>query len=184
MGRRKEYKGPVPNQKRPKDHEIIAVDDGLFYLRTTANADSIWSDTITTRKTRNLIALWLKIYLNGIESVNPDEFCKRREISVSNYRRLIALVKEHFAITDFSGNSVRNTPSNKKYMTILALNEEMNGDGVDMQKFCAAHHISRTTFFRYINVIQNFFCHEDPSRGIAIDSEGEYYIMPPYGSSW
>ena len=79
-----------------------------------------------------------------------------RGISLSTFRRLLAIVREHYGICREDGNSYQDTPANRKYLALLALYERLE-DGVDMQAFCTEFHIGRTSFFRYLTLVEDFY---------------------------
>lgn len=87
----------------------------------------------------------------------------------------MALIKEFLG--EENGINIEFTPTNRKYLVILDLHRDLQEcGGGDKQKFCAENKISRTTFFRYIAVIENFLYNEHSDFAIAIDENGNYHI--------
>jgi hypothetical protein len=168
--------------KRPKNHERIFIDYDPYYLRPDDKAGLVYKDTTTLRKTRNLFVLYDEVCENGIDSLNQEKFCKERGIKKLSYLRLLALVKKFLKLDGDGGVSVEDTATNKKYATLLAMYQDLIDNQLDMKLFCNENHISRTTFFRYINVIENYLYHEDENdryrnRAIAFDEFGNYCLI-------
>jgi hypothetical protein len=170
----------IHKQKRPKEHEEFSIGSGLFYARTNimnmvrSRIDITENYTSTTRKVMNLLALNSK-FDDGECTTTEDEFCKQRNISKSNYLRLLKIVQDFYEIRDSEGK--KDTSTNKKYMTILAAYDDLWNCGINREKFCDEHKISRTTFFRYIALIEKYVCVEMDDCGIALDEAGEYWII-------
>lgn len=174
MGRKSDKWVSVPKQKCPKGHYTMEKPEGTFYVRCYNRAETVFKDSASLRKIRNLLELYVLIDEFGIEHIDVEKFCKRREISKSNFIRLMALVKEFLG--EENGILIKDTPTNKRYLTILELHRDLQEYGVDMQKFCAVNVISRTTFFRYIAIIENYLYKENSNFAIAIDENGTYHI--------
>ena len=181
MGRRKTYR-PVPKVKRPKEHLEVVVSEGTFYLRSGAPSKRVTKETPSRLKIRNLLALQMVYWRSG-GSPDAEEFCKTMKISMSNYRRLIAIVKLAYDDSDGGGNSVPDTVMTRKYMLLLAINRELIDGGVMQSEFCALHKISRTTFFRYLADIEDFFANVEGFCRLAIDADYGYYRVFPYWMS-
>lgn len=168
-------------QKPIKNHTVEFTNKGLFFGRIVWDSKPANKETATAKKVVNIIYLFNLIRTYGYENVNVEKFCKETEISMSNYRRILAIVKKHLDIYDEKGNSVANTPANKRYLTILNLYENMKDCGVDRLAFCKEHNISRSTFFRYLSFIDNYNIHYDVGEYelIAIGEDGFYYVTMP-----
>ncbi len=174
MSRKRDDWVPAPKQKCPKGHSIMEKEEGIFYVREYERADIVYADSVYLQKIRNLLALYDEVDEYGLENINAAKFCESRNISKSNFIRLMALIREFLG--EENNISVEYTPTNKKYLTILDLHRDLQEYGVDKQKFCAENKISRTTFFRYIAVIENFLYKEHSNLAIAIDENGDYHI--------
>lgn len=165
---------------RPKNHEKIDCGTFTAFFRNGGYADTVFRDTPTLKKTRNLFCLLLesdKSDDGDLDSVDAEAFCKLRKISLSNYRRLYAILREYNGDGPKRGNAFAATPTNRKYLVLLSLFEALRLGTVDLRKFCTCFRISRTTFFRYLSVIGNFFCHEDDSQVVALTDRGEYCVI-------
>ena len=187
MGKRR-YLKVNPKQKRPKNHDVICDDednrsdisDGEnFYYRTEMNiyyprtGDAQIKETPTIEKIRNLFFFALEA--NGDpDRVDPEEFCEMRQISLSNFRRLLAIMREFYCSLSEGGNTYQDTPSNRKYLALLALHDGLE-EGVERKKFCAEFHISRTTFYRYLAIVEDFYFYlRGGEKVIAILGDGRY----------
>ena len=186
MGKRR-YLKVRPKQKCPKDHAVFydgyidgrlpvkdryyCDEEYLCYLRTGARAQI--KETPTTEKIRNLFLL-ADLGEGDPDYVVPEEFCEMRGISLSTFRRLLAIVREHYGICREDGNSYQDTPANRKYLALLALYERLE-DGVDMQAFCTEFHIGRTSFFRYLALVEDFYFYlYEGAKRIALLGNGSY----------
>ena len=175
MGKRA-YLKLNPKQKRPKDHEVICDGGNIYYPRTGTPAQI--KETPTTGKIRNLF--YFSLEADGEpDQVDPESFCEMRQISLSNFRRLLAIMLEYYGICSEDGNTYQDTPTNRKYLALLALHDRLE-DGVDMQKFCSEFHIGRTTFFRYLAIVEDFYFHfRGGDKVIALLGDGKYIGVYP-----
>lgn len=161
-------------QKRTKNH-IRLVQDKIFYGRYYPASRIAQKTTATAKKAVNLIYLYA-----SFDGISCEDFCAQTNISPSNYRRLHAIVKKYMGIDDGAGNSVEDTPANRRYFTLLCLYEKLRDCGVDMRAFCGENGISRATFFRYLNIIENYLCNLSKEYYlIALDEDGRYFIVDP-----
>lgn len=152
----------------------MVKEEGTFYVREYERADAVYADSVYLQKIRNLLALYVDVDEYGIENIDAVKFCKSRNISKSNFIRLMALIKEFLG--EENGIDIEFTPTNRKYFIILELHRDLQECGVDKQKFCSENKISRTTFFRYIAIIENYLYKEHSDFAIAIDENGDYHI--------
>lgn len=186
MGRER-YLKVKPKQKCPKDHKVFhdayldnrwlgknvyyCDEEDLCYLRTGERAHI--KETPTTEKIRNLFLL-ADFAEGDPDYVSPEEFCELRDISLSNYRRLLTILREHYGICSEDGNTYEDTPANRKYLALLALYERLE-DGVEKDAFCAEFRIGRTTFFRYLALVEDFYFYlYEGKKRIALLGNGNY----------
>ncbi len=196
MGKRR-YLKVDPKQKRPKDHEVICDDydnrpdalqddnhperpkedfssrteTNIYYFRTGERAEM--KETPTIEKIRNLFFFALEAD-GEPDQVEPEYFCEMRQISLSNFRRLLAIMREYYGVYGEDGNAYHDTPSNRKYLALLALHDRLE-DGVDMKSFCAEFHIGRTTFYRYLAIVEDFYYYlRGGAKVIALLGDGRY----------
>ena len=202
MGKRR-YLKVDPKQKRSKDHEVICDDSdnrpdalpddddpnthpkedfssrtesNIYYIRTGERAEI--KETPTIEKIRNLF--FFELEADGDpDLVDPVSFCEMREISLSNFRRLLAIMREYYGTYSEDGNTYHDTPSNRKYLALLALHDRLE-DGVDMKSFCAEFHIGRTTFYRYLAIVEDFYFYlSGGAKAIALLGDGRYIGVYP-----
>ncbi|MCH5162254.1 MAG: hypothetical protein J1G38_02050 [Clostridiales bacterium] len=167
------------NYKLPKNHFILHL-DGVYFGRNFPSSEGAHRNTVTAKKTNNILALFEKMRYWG-EEPDADIFCESAEISMSNYRRLLAVVNKYLSVDDGSGNTVELGRSTARYLTILALFDELTENGADRKEFCAKHNISRTTFFRYLSAIENYLINGIGSHYVlvAVDEDGRYHAVNP-----
>ncbi len=193
MGKRR-YLKTDPRQKRSKEHDAVCDDrdnradrfDGedffyrtetnIYYVRTGKRAEI--KETPTAEKIRNLFFFALEAD-GDPDRVDPGYFCKMRQISLSNFRRLLAIMREYYGICSEDGNTSLDTPSNRKYLALLALHDRLE-DGVDMKSFCTEFHIGRTTFYRYLAIVEDFYFYlRGGAKVIALLGDGRYIGVYP-----
>ncbi len=193
MGKRRYLKAD-PKQKCSKDHDVVCDDrdnrwdisDGedfsyrtetnIYYTRAGERAHI--KETPTIEKIRNLFFFALEAD-GDPDHVDPESFCKMRQISHSNFRRLLAIMREYYGIYSEDGNTYHDTPSNRKYLALLALHDRLE-DGVERNKFCAEFHIARTTFYRYLAIVEDFYFYlRGGAKVIALLGDGRYIGVYP-----
>ncbi len=193
MGKRR-YLKVGPKQKRSKGHGVICDDDdnrpdalsgedfssriesNIYYIRTGERAEI--KETPTIEKIRNLFFFALEAD-GDPDCVDSERFCKMRQISFSNFRRLLAIMREYYGICSEDGNTYQDTPTNRKYLALLALHDGLE-DGVDMREFCTQFHIGRTTFFRYLAIVEDFYFYlRGGAKAIALLGDKRYIGVYP-----
>ena len=180
MGRRKKYRDPKPKVRRPKNHAIDEDEMGTFYRRSGQLPKRVIKETPYRLKMRNLLALQVEMW-GTLSEPNAEKFCIERNISMSNYRRLIAIIKAACDDYDGYGNTVPDTATTRKYLLVIKLHEALCNGGVEREEFCKRNNISRVTFFRYLSDIDDYVMHETRASWLTINADtGDYYIFPPY----
>lgn len=173
MGK-KGYLKRKPKQKCPKDHEVFFDESNLYYIRSGARAEI--KETPTIKKIRNLLMFSLEAD-GDPDRVAPKDLAY--PISLSNFRRLLAVMREYYGICSEDGNAYCDTPSNRKYLAILALHDRLE-DGVDGKAFCAEFQIGRTTFYRYLAIVEDFYFYlRGGAKVIALLDDGRYIGVYP-----
>lgn len=175
------------NFKEPRcqeDHVIVDYDDGVYAIRLR---DDDWPpgrygaelyESATLRKTKNLIALLEELSNNGsLENIDVDGFCRRRDISKLTFERLLAVMAYCIKIPYNGCIKVKHNQTNRRYKLILTLYYKMKHFEVNSSDFCKRHKISRSTFFRYLNIIDAYLSTEYSIFHIGIRADGKYRII-------
>lgn len=163
--------------KLQKGHLYDDSYDELYCIRHYYHAEMVEKDSPTLKKVRNLLSLYDKAYECGIEELDCDEFCKDREIKKTSYLRLVKLVQRFFDICKGNNVTEDDSPSTKKYINLLTMYLELNDRQLSMQNFCKKQNIGRTTFFRYITIIENYLYYENINKVIAYGESGNYALV-------